>query len=234
MSDFLSNLMARSFADASAIQPRLPSRFEAGGAGTFSENQISEESSTVSAGQKTFNSPMPNPEKAKNFSAPKFEPANKKVLPVTNGKAAEPLPPESFLEAGKIQPSKKVLPVTNGKAAEPLPPESFLEAGKIQPSDLSASAERITQAAVTPMIRPASKSPDEYHFSEPPPGIRQRITAAHFEPKSAQTTPTINVTIGRVEVRAIHQSSPSSKAAKSVAPKLSLDDYLQKRDGGAR
>jgi len=38
MSRFLSNLMARSFADVPAIQPRLPSLFEPGGAGPLAES----------------------------------------------------------------------------------------------------------------------------------------------------------------------------------------------------
>src|SRR5258708_6987468 len=39
MSRVLSNLMARSFADVAAIQPRLPSFFDPGGAGPPAESQ---------------------------------------------------------------------------------------------------------------------------------------------------------------------------------------------------
>jgi hypothetical protein len=44
--------------------------------------------------------------------------------------------------------------------------------------------------------------------------------------------PTIQVTIGRVEVRATLPASP--RVARPTAPKLSLDDYLKSRGGGAK
>jgi len=57
--------------------------------------------------------------------------------------------------------------------------------------------------------------------------------AVHGELTQEQQTPVINVTIGRVEVRAI-QGSPSRPRAEPSKPKpLSLDDYL-KQQGGRR
>jgi hypothetical protein len=52
--------------------------------------------------------------------------------------------------------------------------------------------------------------------------------------KSSTTPPTIKVTIGRVDVRAVMQQTPSPKRMVAPAPKLSLDDYLKKRSGGQR
>lgn len=46
--------------------------------------------------------------------------------------------------------------------------------------------------------------------------------------------PTIKVTIGRIDVRAVMQQTPSPKPMAAAAPKLSLDDYLKKRSGGQR
>jgi hypothetical protein len=46
--------------------------------------------------------------------------------------------------------------------------------------------------------------------------------------------PTIKVTIGRIDVRAVMQQAPSPKPIAAAAPKLSLDDYLKKRGGGQR
>jgi hypothetical protein len=53
--------------------------------------------------------------------------------------------------------------------------------------------------------------------------------------KAAPPAPTIHVTIGRVEVRATHSTSPSTPKPRPARPTMSLDDYLRRRgDGGAR
>jgi hypothetical protein len=55
------------------------------------------------------------------------------------------------------------------------------------------------------------------------------------EPKAAPTPEperTINVTIGRVEVRAVSPPSPQPKRQQSKAPVMSLDEYLRKRSKG--
>lgn len=50
--------------------------------------------------------------------------------------------------------------------------------------------------------------------------------------RPTKTNTTIQVKIGRVEVRACAPTSPPSRGAPPPAPKLSLDDYLKQRDGG--
>lgn len=52
--------------------------------------------------------------------------------------------------------------------------------------------------------------------------------------ESSSLPPTIKVTIGRIDVRAVMQQTPSPKRIAAPAPKLSLDDYLKKRRGGQR
>ncbi|MBZ5506427.1 MAG: hypothetical protein LAO78_13285 [Acidobacteriia bacterium] len=49
----------------------------------------------------------------------------------------------------------------------------------------------------------------------------------------ALSEPAIQVTIGRIEIRATQQV-PSAPRAKSMAPRLSLEDYLKVRHGGTR
>jgi len=53
-------------------------------------------------------------------------------------------------------------------------------------------------------------------------------------PQPAETKPTIKVTVGRVEVRAVAPTAPASPPPRIPSPssqKLSLDDYLRKRSG---
>jgi hypothetical protein len=46
--------------------------------------------------------------------------------------------------------------------------------------------------------------------------------------------PVINVTIGRIEVRAMPPSTQQVKKPRSTPPVMTLDEYLQKRSKGDR
>jgi hypothetical protein len=48
----------------------------------------------------------------------------------------------------------------------------------------------------------------------------------------SRVEPTIRVTIGRIEVRAVSPPAPPPRRTKQPAPEMSLDDYLRARDGG--
>ena len=73
------------------------------------------------------------------------------------------------------------------------------------------------------------------NFSETLPSQpRGRKDFAPVEKPSSQSARIIRVTIGRVEVRAVHSAAPASKPAKPQPPKLSLEEYLRKRQRGAR
>lgn len=69
---------------------------------------------------------------------------------------------------------------------------------------------------------------------------RQRATAAsglvaaHREREAAKATssPTIRITIGRVEVRAVAPEPAQPPPVASPGPALSLEDYLKRHDGG--
>jgi hypothetical protein len=75
--------------------------------------------------------------------------------------------------------------------------------------------------------------------------VRPQVTSArHVEPTEMTAAepaatiappPTIQVTIGRVEVRAVLTTPPPTRPASQPAPtpRLSLDDYLRSRPGGA-
>ncbi len=51
---------------------------------------------------------------------------------------------------------------------------------------------------------------------------------------SSSSTPTIQVTIGRIEVRAITPPVAPPQRPRKPSPALSLDDYLKQRNGGQR
>jgi hypothetical protein len=64
---------------------------------------------------------------------------------------------------------------------------------------------------------------------------RERRAAARDTPSArTEVAPTINVTIGRVEVRATQAQASAPRRAEAQAPRVSLDEYLRRRSGEAR
>jgi hypothetical protein len=84
------------------------------------------------------------------------------------------------------------------------------------------SMRRDARAAVTP-----ADEPDPTRSAE-----RGQAAAAATPPPP----PTIEITIGRVEVRAVHPPAPVARPqpAASTAPRLSLEEYLRNQNGGRR
>lgn len=72
--------------------------------------------------------------------------------------------------------------------------------------------------------------------TEPQPARRRaRQTATHDGARqSAEVAPIINVTIGRVEVRATQGQPAAKRRSDGATPRMSLDDYLRRRNGEVR
>ena len=71
---------------------------------------------------------------------------------------------------------------------------------------------------------------------EPPPVRRaaRLRTARDASRMQSESAPTINVTIGRVEVRATHAPQAPPRRTENAAPRMSLDEYLRRRNGEVR
>jgi hypothetical protein len=88
---------------------------------------------------------------------------------------------------------------------------------------------------VTP--RPPGRDPLE---SRAQPGVLARPHVAPSQQWRAraetedapQPTPVVNVSIGRVEVRATHATASETRRPREAAPLMSLEDYLGRRAGG--
>jgi hypothetical protein len=93
------------------------------------------------------------------------------------------------------------------------PPDAYLLAGKVSTGD--ASSRQIVQ-------RPSMIAPDATRLGNLPPT------------SNPPAAPTIRVTIGRIEVRAVMPPAMPAKRPARTAPKLSLDEYLRSQNGGKR
>jgi hypothetical protein len=84
--------------------------------------------------------------------------------------------------------------------------------------------------------RPAARSAIPPAFAPLPRHEIPRLRPpAAVGQQPAAPVPTIHVTIGRVEVRAVPaQPVPSARQPKPTGPRLSLDEYLKLRTGGGK
>jgi hypothetical protein len=88
--------------------------------------------------------------------------------------------------------------------------------------------------AILPMIRPERELPARSGVQPVVSKIRSLPPIAPLPPASATVLPAINVTIGRVEVRAVPPPAQQRRKPKAAAV-LSLEEYLRQRaSGGSR
>ena len=95
---------------------------------------------------------------------------------------------------------------------------------------------------VTATSRPRAESMTETHATpqgapERGGALRPRHGASHGADASARpaamerpSAPRVEITIGRVEVRAVYAPSPPAERKAAARPMISLDDYLKQRD----
>jgi hypothetical protein len=104
-----------------------------------------------------------------------------------------------------------------------------------EPSADPPSLESVLGKPPMPILIPAGSAlPDPVLSLMPPasPGRRERRAQSRGQADSP-AAPVVNVTIGRVEVRAAPSGpAPAARAAPRPDPPQSLGDYLKRRDGG--
>lgn len=111
------------------------------------------------------------------------------------------------------------------------PPKKRAEKNDIEPARVEARPARIV---IEPRVEKAENRREQTAlqtaFVPPSRGeTRSENRAAHFEQAA---TPVINVTIGRVEVRAAVTTAAPPKQSHAKTPTLGLDEYLRRRRGG--
>jgi hypothetical protein len=241
MSDFITNLATRSFAPANLLQPKLPSLFEAP---TGSE-PILEESLGMDTREEIAEaapvSPTVNRLRLEKYSTRENEraaPPPTEPMPeaperqrVTR-QTILPFTPEEAPRAPIKIPGEEHVVAAASLRAEPASDERKQAAGPrlkaVTPSARKNDPAESSQARA-PRFIPVIPKLEPHH----PTSQSENNMDTHTLPSGNQS-PTVHIHIGRIEVRAVTQSSPPARAVVPNRPKMTLDEYLLRRNEGKR
>jgi hypothetical protein len=255
MSDYLGNLIARTVSPAVAVRPQLPSLFEPAPVTRetvswpeFEQESFVEQPPVTGPSEKLAPVPLSIPTPRQSVlrgpqeTVPEISPA-KKILEARQ--ESEPVPPASSISES-VQP--RIFPRAAPTLHKDGPSDSTGRRSDIIKSpllDAVASASNAVNAreetgrsqpavALKPFVMPEPPErelPARSDVQAVVPTIRPLPPIAPLPAATAIPAPTINVTIGRVEVRAV--PPPAQQRAKpKPASVLSLEDYLRHRAKG--
>ncbi|HZS09157.1 MAG TPA: hypothetical protein VFD58_30260 [Blastocatellia bacterium] len=250
MSDYLTNLAARSFDPAPMLQPRLRSRFEP-----------AERSDALPFAPPEIEAELSAPVAARPASTPRHDGSGATRLP-----ASVTTPDDAAFERVAITANApSTMPERQPAIRQPESAPTTLPASLRTAADAGQNSGPDSHPSVTIVSHERTVIKEAFRDTEPePPPIQTRAVAtelplperespvtpatpsvvvqprvtplfedrpAREEKQSAAPAPTIQVTIGRIEVRAV-QPRPSPSRARQTPPSLSLEDYLRGRGTG--
>jgi hypothetical protein len=134
--------------------------------------------------------------------------------------------------ARRIESSSQSGVRANVDQAPPKPPGRWLAHERIAQQVIEEAKPPASPVAASPrriVVQPHVAQRDEHDIT--PEGHRsaeQRLAFQSHEP----SMPTINVTIGRIEVRALPPAAAPPRAQKTAAPLMSLEEYMRRRNAG--
>ena len=222
MSDYLSNLAAKSLDLTGVIQPRLVSLFEPPDAAGGSVERPSESRPLATDMQVPFD--MPHPPGGLT-TPPGLPTAARLFVPKTPQQPGPDRPTLAAAAAGDATGAAPPRGVAEGQR------QPALEPAIPRPEPFRVRTQRGPLPA-TVVVRPHVMSHiDPIRPVEPAAPVPAVLPKAMRKP-----APTIQVTIGRIEVRAITLPAPPAPRFKPArpGPALSLDDYLKQRNEGKR
>ncbi|HEX9990083.1 MAG TPA: hypothetical protein VGE45_16620 [Chloroflexia bacterium] len=165
-------------------------------------------------------------------ASPVAQPRPPEMAPVITP-AQAPAPPMSLSGARVPRPDVPVEPAIRQDAATPVNTEGSVVPATAQTLPLVQQA--APPVAITP--RPASERivpvPQESNprMTHPAGTMSPARHGARTQPPPPPAPPTIRVSIGRIEVRAVMPPAPTPAPAPPAAPMLTLEAYLRERTG---
>jgi len=159
---------------------------------------------------------------------------------------AEPPPPSSRRMKGRAsrdteQPPAPFPPDTAEPRFAPLLPVDASRPPLLARADATRAQRRMGSAPV-----PDEEGASDLPSPEPSAGApragellaaasaRPPVHGSLHESPAPSQVPVVRVTIGRIDVRAVMQGPPSATRVSPPSPRLSLDDYLKRHNGGGR
>lgn len=242
MSNFLTNLVARSFAPApDLLRPKLPSLFEA----PAGSEPVLEESPSVHAREDVTEADLISPavqrprleryrahadehgvsSRAESIrEAPeRYRVAAQTILPFEmEASPRTPIKMQSEEHVSAVQTVRAEAGPAERKQADGPRSEALTQSAR--ENDKSESVQG-SAARLVPVI-PKLESPHSI------PQTENNMDAKIFP--SEDRSPTVRISIGRIEVRAVTQPSPPARQVVPSRPKMSLDEYLLLRNEGKR
>jgi hypothetical protein len=106
--------------------------------------------------------------------------------------------------------------------------------GAAPPGSNRAAAATVAEERTRPRRQPDPLLPPQPRTLAPASGaIRSKPVTPPGATARPDAEPTeVHVTIGRIEITAVHEAAPPQRAAKPRRPLMSLDDYLNQRQKG--
>jgi hypothetical protein len=272
MSDFLTNLAARSFGSVSAILPRLASLFEPVHAGAISFRgpvRLMSPDETVASDDIEFETARPRQSlnrESQSDSTPAREVRRKPTLlpvevisdnlrteeqtspePISEQHGARPVQPRPHSSDALERSSPVQVRAIRSLRSERQSPEQNPPTSQVQP-DLeltpgpAVSANLLQPATANQVIAPGNirgmfsfAPPFATHERISDPALLPRVRRGHEPTRlvspqmAAESEPSIQVTIGRIEVRAATTSTPARRAEPTASPVMSLEEYLRRQ-----
>jgi hypothetical protein len=255
--DFLTRIAARAVGDGARVEPRLASRFEDDGGGAVVEQVAEMSAATLDGSAETWPAAVlylvpPAPAARDEATVAPTRPAVHDAAPATTTPAtapvAAPRPAPAAPDAAAASLAKAAPPVDAPALAAPRAPDRMrvdrtpIMAGVRTPTSPPAPP-RAGHAPVEPRIVMLVPRAD----AAPMPGLRTPANARgaaspampvfgmarHTAATSASPAPpVVNITIGRIDVRAPAAAPAATRPAspRAAAPQT-LGDYLRGRDG---
>ena len=129
-----------------------------------------------------------------------------------------------------VTPQERDLAVTRAHRDEA--PTTRRETPPRDPGPRPVRAERVA-VPVTSVVAPVLRAAVPVDGTTRRPDARQVVTRERAATTAHDASPSVVVTIGRIEVRAV-PAPAVPRAPRGAAPTMSLDDYLQERSRGLR
>ena len=252
MANFFTRLAERSLGLSSVVQPAIASRFSSTSAlpdGDFQWDGKTERSPTPVHPEPSLNVSFPQPIflVQEQLSTPEPYPIQEQAQ--SDASIAASLPNQLLQSASTLpEPNSKqsILPVANPIAPIQSIGEESSQVASLEPFRVLHPREHIPsqQNSLVPVPVIVARHPDESDRNTEnrlapsaqaviQPDLRSIVSSSEFPQAPAEREslpPTIRVSIGRVEVRAIMPTAPTPKAAPvRPRPAVSLNDYLKQR-----